>query len=101
MSNCVFCNAKAKDGWSDERSVQWFECGTMYQTGEGNRFDQTYRCADIEREKLKARIEALEKAGDKLEDSVSALREVMASVGVSGSMGLISIADWHTAKNSK
>jgi len=47
------------------------------------------------------RIEALEKAGDKLEDSVAALRTVMASVGVSGSMGLISIADWHKAKGGE
>lgn len=99
MSNCIFCNAKAKEGWSDERSVQWFECGTMYQTGEGNRFDQTSRCADVEREKLNVRIERLKSAGDAILEFYKNRRHNEFFTFVAGVQKIE--ADWTAAKEEQ
>jgi hypothetical protein len=93
MNNCPHCGA-------DQFSPMYrhaYQCGSLksgHRTGACKAREPLWK----ELQTHKTRIESLEKAGDKLEDSVVALRRVMASVGVSGSMGLISIADWHKAK---
>ena len=93
MNTCPHCGADE----FDPKYPYAYQCGSL-KCGVRSNYCQVREPLWKELQSAKARIEALEKAGDKLEDSVAALRTVMASVGVSGSMGLISIADWHKAK---
>lgn len=75
--NCMFCGALAKPQWNDDRGVVWFECGTMYQSGEGNRFDQKEKCAEAEREAMRQKIASLE-AKVSNEDLIVAAYQVVA-----------------------
>lgn len=102
--NCPFCSAPVKPNWptyppDPQDGISWFTCGTMIWTAKPSRGDQTRLCVEGEVGGLKARIARLEEAGDRLVDSVDALREVQ---GIRGTgFGMLGVVEWTKAKEAK
>ena len=61
LDKCPFCGDQPKPEW--KTGIHWYMCGTMINPGFQQatwRSDQTLKCAEAERETLRARVKELE-----------------------------------------